>query len=341
MSSQQPVAKRQKTYDADGPVEEDEAAREKLRRAGFDPDDVHTAMSDVDGELFGFAHFFMNTPNITPMAYFSYCEDLPMCRYLHHVRGAVTTRAAQEHLTEPAMGVRWHPIYAAAYDCRDIEIVKWLYKNGAESELLMFGTDYSVDDSSAMSTLFYFLCKNGVFSDCLVDFIKSLVMEGFLEDDLGNTNRGDGTKIDDFLLEMEREVGYVFGGDMNDVFLGWMEELLAPNYAFHIFLLGTARKPQYSVAGLKKIVAKRLGNVEAASMLVDGAVANGNSHDIWDQLMGGAGRPSSHNACLASFPGVLEKIADYVGIIKRPELRRIEDARDAAKETKDSDSSSS
>ena len=37
-SHQEPVAKkRQKAYDADGPVEEDEAAREKLREAGFDP----------------------------------------------------------------------------------------------------------------------------------------------------------------------------------------------------------------------------------------------------------------------------------------------------------------
>ena len=37
----QRVAKKQKTYDADGPVEEDKTASEKLREAGFHPDDVH------------------------------------------------------------------------------------------------------------------------------------------------------------------------------------------------------------------------------------------------------------------------------------------------------------
>lgn len=47
----EPETKKQKTYDADGPVEDDKAAREKLREAGFDPDDVHTARSDLVGNV--------------------------------------------------------------------------------------------------------------------------------------------------------------------------------------------------------------------------------------------------------------------------------------------------
>jgi len=61
MSAEQPLAKRQKTYNADGPVEDDKTAREKLRDAGFDPDDVHTAIS-VIGD-----YYFYDESNVTPM----------------------------------------------------------------------------------------------------------------------------------------------------------------------------------------------------------------------------------------------------------------------------------
>jgi len=319
MSSQEPSAKRQKTFNADGPIEEDEAAREKLREAGFDPDDVHTAISDLENsDLLG------GESNVTPMAHFSCCADLPMCRYLHHVRGAVTTRAADEHLSEPDIGVRMHPILAAAYgkhhDWREIETIQWLYENGAKSELLL-----NVKGSSAISVLFdQCYDDDDLFPDCLVDFAKWLVFKGFLEDDAGIT---DQSMLGRLVYEMQRENDMMNVLEMMETFRDWLNELLAPSDAFHTFLLGTARKPQYSVAGMKEIVAARLGNVEAASMFVDGAISNGNVRDIWDKLM-----PS--NACLASFPGVLEKIADYVGIIKsKPELRRVEGAHAAAKES--------
>ena len=63
-------------------------------------------------------------------------------------------------------------------------------------------------------------------------------------------------------------------------------------------------------------------------MLVDDAVLSGRSREIWDQLTADAGRKTSSNSCLASFPGVLEKIGDYVGIIKnKTKLKRVADAK--------------
>ena len=73
---------------------------------------------------------------------------------------------------------------------------------------------------------------------------------------------------------------------------------------------------------------EKIGSVEAASMLVDDAVSSGRAREIWDQIMVDTGRPVSTNACLASFPGVLEKIGDYVGIIKnKTKLKRVVDAK--------------
>lgn len=66
-------------------------------------------------------------------------------------------------------------------------------------------------------------------------------------------------------------------------------------------------------------------------MLVNEAVSSGKGREIWDQIMADTGRPVSTNACLASFPGILEKIGDYVGIIKnKTELKRAADAKSIA-----------
>ena len=63
-------------------------------------------------------------------------------------------------------------------------------------------------------------------------------------------------------------------------------------------------------------------------MLVNEAVSSGKGREIWDQIMEDSGRTSSFNACLAPFPGVLEKIGDYVGIIKnKTKLKRVVDAK--------------
>ena len=107
----QPAQKKRKTYNADGPVEDDKTAREKLKEAGFDPDDVHTARSDLTRPV----NYISGWRDITPMAHFAFHGDLPMCQYLYHVQGALKTKAAQEHRTSE-MGKEgtapfWKPLY--------------------------------------------------------------------------------------------------------------------------------------------------------------------------------------------------------------------------------------
>ena len=308
----EPSAKRQKTYEADGPVEDDKTAREKLREAGFDPDDVHTARSGNRTDRWRGAF-----SNITPMTHFARLGNLPMCRYLYHVRGAVTTKAAQEHWTRPDEPVEWYPIFSAAYEY-NFDIVKWLYQNGAKSEALEV-----VCGISAISTFFYAI---HMFPLRRVDLVKWLILEGVLEE--GSDAKPDACRLHHFLYELQHENELWELEDMPRLFIGWMGDLLLPNILFHNFLLGTLPGPQYSAGAMKKMLGKRIGSLEAASMLVDEAVSNGKGRDIWDQLMADAGRTSSSNSCLASFPGVLEKIGDYVGIIKnKTKFKRVADAK--------------
>jgi len=250
------------------------------------------------------------------MVFFSFYGDLPMCRYLFHVRGAVTTTAAREHRSEPDDEVELFPIYTAAVRLK-FDVVKWLYKNGAKDEIFNVGGD----GCNAISSIFRRLDRN----EDRIAVANWLVMEGMLEGRAGNTELG---KFVGFMDAMRRiPTRLKEWEEVHDEFLGWMEKLLAPSNAFHTFLLGTVRTPQYSLLAIKQMIAEGIGSAGAASMLVGAANANGTTRDIWDQLMKDNGRPTSNNACLASFPGILEKIGDFVGIMKsKQKIRRIKSA---------------
>ena len=310
MSSQKPS---EKTCEADGPIEDDKTAREKLRNVGFDPDDVHTGESDLFDQLYSQWY------NITPMTHFACLGDLPMCRYLFHVRGASTTTVAEGHRTRSDKGVVWFPIMAAAYTY-EVDTVKWLYLHGAKYQIL------EIDDegSSAVST-FFSASEMSALREGSVDLAKWLVLEGLLE---YGPAKPDARRLHHFLYDLQYENEFWEIEDMPRLFIDWMEDLLQPNVLFRIFLLGTVRDPQYSVSEMKRLLGEKIRSDEAASMLVDDAVSGGRAREIWDQLMADAGRTTSSNSCLASFPGVLEKIGDYVGIIKsKKKLKRAADAK--------------
>ena len=234
-----------------------------------------------------------------------------MCRCLYHVRGAVTTRCP----------VEWCPIFSASNHYH-FDVVKWLYQNGAKSEVLEV-----MEETSAISTCFYatnqFPLRKGA-----VDFAKWLILEGVLEE---GSAKPDARRLHHFLYEVQYQNELWELEDMPRLFIGWMGDLLQPNILFHNCLLGTLPDPQYSDGAMKKMLGTRIGSV-GASMLVDEAVTKGKSRDIWDSLLTDIGRTASANACLASFDGVLEKIGDYVGIIKnKTKLKRIADSKAIAK----------
>ena len=300
----QPSAKRQKKYEADGfgPIEDDKTAREKLREAGFDPDDVHTGRSDLDKPpvVGGSWH------NITPMTYFALCGDLPMCRYLHHVRGASTTIVAEENRTNPNADVFWFPMYAAVQK-QNYLVAKWLFQEGAVKDLVCM---HVRGHPSPIKILFtQVLATEAKEATCLA---KWFVTQGAIQFWMQ-------ARVRTFCGNKEIAT---LGNDVGVHHLEWSGDLIRSTSAFHLFLLGTLPAPQYSASALENALTEKTGDAEVASLLVQNTLAAGNETTISNRLR----RHPGNNECLGSHPGILKHIGDFVGIIQsKTELDRIKE----------------
>lgn len=299
-----PAPKRQKTARAgtsaaaDGPVEEDKTAREKLKAAGFDPNDVHTARSDLEAprtrnpNRFSCADRVQRWHNITPMTYFAFHGDLPMCRYLHHVRCATTALPREEHRTSGKMDVFWYPLKATTCE-RYYEVTKWLYAHGAAQY------NHVVRKSTLQSVISNF-SRNGTGE--AFDLLKWLIVEGALQ-------KPGRDMVKDDVVEFLRNVahyrtwtesfsapGWTFlttWEQARTLFMLWARDYLQPTDSFGVFLLGAMS------ASLKAIRKEK---------------AAGNRKDL----------QTSTNHCLGSHSGVLESIGDFVGYVKsKSRIKRI------------------
>ena len=104
----------------------------------------------------------------------------------------------------------------------------------------------------------------------------------------------------------------------------WCDDLLRRNESVYTFLLGTRPSPEYSVQVLRQLCARRLRNTTAASLLIDSAIASGRCRAVWEELQ----QTQPTNARLASYPGISECIAEYVGFIKsRAQTKRLREFR--------------
>ena len=319
----EPVTKKQKTYEADGPIEDDKTAREKLREVGFDPDDVHTARSDFLPEKWSGAF-----SNVTPMAYFAAMGDLPMCRYLFHVRGASTRAAAKKHLTSTYMGgrVHWYPMYSAVVR-NQVEAAKWLFCNGAKDDAVI---SLECNRPTPLILCFQSL-KEPIWSDerKRIELAQWFILNGALDASPGEVDKGISVACcgatvrrcilanwdaEDYRVTFQN-VKHSFM-EVKPILLSFSEDLLMQTDAFHTFLLGTIPAPKYSIDELKLLLIRKLGNEEAASIVLEDVVANGNGRALWDKLQSDIGRPKSSNLCLSAHPGILERIGAYVGFVK-------------------------
>ena len=317
---EEPLAKRQKTHEADGPVEDDETAREKLQEAaGFDPDDVHTATSDSERprmEPFCWR-------NITPMTHFAYYGDLPMCRYLYHVRGASTLAPSDEQKTTEGAGF-WFPMHAAVYQIR-LDTAKWLFNNGAKADARRlsrmgspFGGCFTKDYICAFSR------REKIKGDLLMktDLAKWFILNGAMERG-GRTDRSIAVTCFTGLTNPT----YAWPGrdGVKAFLLDWCDDVLRQDAAFQTFLLGTLPIPEYSVDALKYFCSKKVGSDKCASYLIDGAISIGKGQAVWDDLV----RKPALNSCLASLPGVTERIASFVGAaMTKKKLERVRQFRE-------------
>ena len=339
----QPIAKRQKTYDADGPIEDEKTAREKLREVGYDPDDAHTANSE---DIAGRAKW----ENVTPMAYFASIGDLPMCRYLYHIREAATTAAAAEHMTVPADEVPFSPLFAAIYYSHP-ETAKWLFCHGAKEDAFAYADS---NDPKPLSLCFRKIRRDRWSDDTgdirkkeMVELAQWFVLNGALDAMPGQLDLSQALAC--CAATVHASVRAMWIDDDNPIvsvthaknaldeampiLLSLSEDLLMQTDAFHTFLLGAIPTPEYSIDELKQLLTKKLGSEEAASFLVEEIEANGKGRALWKKLQSDIGRPESSNSCLAAHPGILERIGAYVGIVKnKTKLSRLRTFHDIVSE---------
>jgi len=319
-----PAAKKQKTYEADGPVEDDKTAREKLKAAGFDPDDVHTARSDVEPPAQQLKFWF---DEITPMTYFAYYGDLPMCRYLHHLRDASTSE--NNPSKDPEYDF-WCPMYAAVHKNR-IPIAKWLFTHGANEDVgRTRRNDYSwtpfgicFHNAGIGSFELPFSRERNTGDSVLrTDLGKWFILNGAMD---GRNGHVDYLIVKDCLRGVtDLEECWYGPNRLQSFLLEWSDDLIQKNDTFRIFLRGNLSAPEYSVQALQNLCAKKLGSAEAALLVVQGAIAIGNCRAVWDKLL----RTYPTNSCLAPFPGIVENIAEYVGFTKsKSKMKRLKEFR--------------
>ena len=133
----QSAKKQRKLTEADlgGPIEDEETARKKLRRVGFDPDEIHeieeVVCPDGDGCWY-----------VNPICYFAGAGDLKMCRYLV-TRGA-TTRDIAYFNDGRVFRTEWCPMRAAARSGMK-HVCQWLYKHGAGADICRIAGDETHD----------------------------------------------------------------------------------------------------------------------------------------------------------------------------------------------------
>ena len=288
-------------YQHDGPVENEETAREKMEEAGFDPDDVtkECKLSADAGDIGALQENGLDVMH--PMTYFCLMGDLKMCRYLLS-KGASTTATS-------TCGT-WFPMYNAAIG-RYLDVIKWLYDHGAEDDVgrRNLRNDGFTPLYCAVTAMFatfdrkntsrWFILK-GALS---LDDKPGVVDPGLLRRDI-RPERGD----DDVIYDERPQL------------LGWAKQSVETHSSFMTFLLGTlpAAVPTFSRAALRSLMAERLRSQDAAETFIRNAPEE-QCRLAWEKIS--QARVSSPIVWLGGTTGILELIADYAGVVRGRDLR--------------------
>ncbi|CAB9502924.1 expressed unknown protein [Seminavis robusta] len=265
---------------------EDEAtAKRKLREAEFDPNDCRSAIFPPTTLWPPGVDLFHS---ITPMTYFCFYGDLPMCRYVHS-HGGATTRAGGEF---------WFPMYAAIFK-GNMEVVQWLFQNGAKEDVV-------AKNSRNLSP--WCVCWNNCDSSCdsvwrakRLTIAKWLLVQGAI-----------GLDARALACNLKSEGIDGRWKDHRPQALSWSTGVIQTHDAFQTFLMGTLVAPDFSMKALHAKMVSKLGSKDAADIFVESA-GNETGKVLWEKMM--EPRKESPVQLLSGNVGVLRSIADFVGAV--------------------------
>ena len=290
----EPNLKRRRLINAGGPIQDEETARRKMRDAKVNEE------NDVEeNEYTGFdpenicqkRYTRGDDLLISPMGYFAGEGDLPMMRWLY-VNGADTRDEDVDF---------WFPMCTAALGGHP-DSSKWLFDHGADSDIKR----RTYDDLSPLSLIFDESEKR--------DVSRWLILKGALCED------GDSGGLD---LGLVRKDLNRFRGCVEErrTLLEWANVHRRTREAFLVFLMGTLPPPEYSPSALRKLLLTRLLSEQATSQILE-SLSSDQHQQLWTNLIYGKERACPVNR-LVGASGVLETIADYVGIVGGREARII------------------
>ena len=292
----EPVLKRRRLLDAGGPIEDDEKAHQKMRDAEVyetaEDSENRTGSSGFDLSAIGKLRFQYGNA-VSPMGYFCMVGDLPMMRWLY-VNGA-DTRDTNVPL--------WFPMRLAAINW-NVEACKWLYEHGAAEDIKRRARKNKLRPLVETFGKYWYRSEMSHW----------LILNGALcmNDGSGNLDRG--------LMRNDLDRGRV-GLESRRKLLEWANEHNRTREAFLVFLMGTLSPPEYSPSALRNILLKRLLSDGATDQIL-GSLPCDQHQMLWTNLIGVKDRLCLAN-CLVGASGVLEMIADYVGIVRGREARII------------------
>ena len=276
-------------FQHDGPVEDEETAREKMKEAGFDPDDVtkECALSESACERIG-EEVTLLIGEMHPMTYFCLIGDLKMCRYLLS-KGASTTATS-------TCGW-WFPMYAAAF-MGPLDVCKWLYdhgakedvgrRNGETSPLQAAVSQYCIDRKN---TSRWFILKGALSLNDKPGFVYPRLMRRDV-----------------------RPRSY----DERPQLQEWAKQSIQTHSGFMTFLLGTLPAPTFTQAALTSLLTERLQTRDAAEMVMADTPAH-RYECLWSKITKRTTTPVCYLG--GEKIGILELIADYAGVVRGRDLR--------------------
>ena len=247
----EPKLKKRRTDDRehDGPVEDEETARKKMKEAGFDPDDVtkECELSEDARDPIG-VDDDLGYELMHPITYFCRIGDLKMFRYLLS-KGASTTTTSTNGW--------WFPMYTAAIGGH-LDVCKWLYNHGAEQDVGR-RNGRTANGYSPLS------CAVSEYSIDRTNTSRWFILKGVLSlDDKPGIVDPERMRRE---IQPERIDGVTY--DERPQLLEWAKQSVQTHSGFMAFLLGTlpAAVPTFSPAALRSLLAERLQSQDAAEML--------------------------------------------------------------------------
>lgn len=275
----------------DGPIEEEDVAKSKLKEATFEEDNFTREKTYVRAPYC--ADNVIALWSATPFMYFCGKGDFRMCRFLLSKGASASEIAKRDGFCS---GMR-----AAAMSGK-LEMCQWLHRNGV-----------AVYDGKMQSghTTLGLAIRTDYGSDNNIAIAKWII----LNDGLARDASGE---IDDRSMRLNLKPNAMqTAKEVRPQLLSWAESAIEKHESFMIFLSGTLRIPDFSKESFLKHVSFKLGSENAVQEWVESSPVH-LLRAVWEDMFS---KRRSSLRCFSGMSGILERISLFYDLPPAKDLR--------------------